>query len=208
MPARKSSRSSCVRIWLARLRVKGKVSGSSSDQAVAISSRKLARSTSSSCAIRAFAAFLRAHAEDVAQQRLDGAPQRAFGHLQRAHLLADALQHANHRQLARHAVERGADPGMRVDRVEQAQRERADRRFRRDAARGRRHRAGQDGIAGGAQQVVLVVDVPVDRARPGGQALRQRAEGQAAFPGVVEDLDRRLDDLFSRQRGFASLRAA
>lgn len=37
---------------------------------------------------------LRAHAEDIAQQRLDRAPRRAFGHLQRANLLADALQQA------------------------------------------------------------------------------------------------------------------
>ncbi len=41
----------------------------------------------------------------------------------------------------------------------------------------RLQRAGDDGVAGGGQQLALVGDVPVDRAGTGGEPLGQGAEG-------------------------------
>ncbi len=55
-------------------------------------------------------------------------------------------------------------------------------------------RAGDDGVAGGDEQLALVRDVPVDRAGSGRQPRGERAEGQPVLALVVEQLDRRVDD--------------
>jgi hypothetical protein len=83
---------------------------------------------------------------------------------------------------------------MRVDRVEHAQREGANGCLRRRADHGRVHRAGDDGIAGGGQQLALVGDVPVNGTRTGGEPFGQGAECQTAFSAVVQERDRRLND--------------
>jgi len=70
---------------------------------------------------------------------------------------------------------------MRVDGIEQAQREGMDGSLRLCAVRARIHRAGDDGIAGSSQQIALVGNVPINSTRTGGEPFGQRAEGQTAF---------------------------
>jgi hypothetical protein len=75
---------------------------------------------------------------------------------------------------------------MRIHRLEHGQRHGADARLRRIAGRHGIHGAGDDGVAGGREQIVLVGHVPVDGARPRGQARGQGAEGQAGLAIRIE----------------------
>lgn len=84
---------------------------------------------------------------------------------------------------------------MGVDRIENAERQRADRVLRLRFCRRLAQCGGDDRIGGGREQRLLVGDVPVDRAAAGRQMRRERAKGQRVFAVPVEDLDRRFDVL-------------
>jgi hypothetical protein len=62
------------------------------------------------------------------------------------------------------------------------------------------HGGGHDGVGGGAEQLALVLHMPVDRPGPGGEALGQRPERQTALAGRVEQLDGSLDDALAGER--------
>lgn len=96
---------------------------------------------------------------------------------------------------------------MRVDHVEYAQRKGANHCLRRRAGHVRLHRASDNGIAGGGQQIALVGDVPINRTGTGGEPLGQVAECQTAFSAAVQQIDRSVNDTISRERFFTSLAA-
>jgi hypothetical protein len=133
-------------------------------------------------------------AEDVVQQRAHDCPLCIVLHAKSANLLAQAFENTHHRHLPRRLRERGADPRMRVDRVEHAERESADGWLRLRAGKCRVHRAGNDGVAGGGQQIALVGDVPIDSTGTGREPFGERAEGQTAFSAAVQELDRSFND--------------
>ena len=99
--------------------------------------------------------------------------------------------------------ERRADPRMRVNRVEQAQRDCANSCLRRGTGRGCRHGAGNDGVAGSSKKLILVGDVPIDRAGTGGEPFGESAECQTGFAVAVENRDRRFHDLIFGERALA-----
>ena len=140
--------------------------------------------------------------EDVVHQRRCRVELRGLRHAQRLKLPPDALENPQHRLLPWLPEQLRAHPRMRAERVEQAQRD-APERLRRIVVTLRRHvrqRTRDHLIRGRRQQVVLVGDVPVDRAASGCQLRGKRAERQRALACMVEDSDRSLDDPLFRQR--------
>jgi hypothetical protein len=132
-----------------------------------------------------------AFSEDVIQQRRRRVELLGDRHAERLELPPEAFEHPEGRPLGRQAVELCADPGVGLDRVVHAERDRPDRVFRRDI---RLRCAGQDRVRGRDQQLALVRHVPVDRACPGAQLCREGPEGQAALARDVEHPDGRVDD--------------
>jgi hypothetical protein len=81
-----------------------------------------------------------------------------------------------------------------VDRVEHPKGDGSDRFSWLRTAGHIGHDAGDDVVGGRREQIVLVGDVPVDRAAACCQASREGAESQSVLAVGVEDLDRGLDD--------------
>ncbi len=95
---------------------------------------------------------------------------------------------------------------MVVDRVEQAERQRAYRLLRRRAGIGTDGTGGEHGVGGGGEQFGLARDVPVDRPGPRRQPLGQRAERQSALAHRVQELDRGGDDALPGERFLPAFR--
>ena len=74
---------------------------------------------------------------------------------------------------------------MRIDRVEHAERDEAERRARLGDDDHVVQGAGDHVVSGLREQVVLVGDVPVDRAASRRQPRRERAEGQRVLAAGV-----------------------
>ncbi len=89
---------------------------------------------------------------------------------------------------------------MRVDGVEQAERDGPERIRRRGLVTDDVQRRRDDVLGGRGEDLVLVGQVPVDGPGPRRQPRGERPEGQPALPLGVEELDRRLDDALARQR--------
>ena len=68
----------------------------------------------------------------------------------------------------------------------------------------RLHRASDDSVAGGSQQITLISDVPINRTSTGGEPFGQGAKCETAFSAAVQKLDRRFNDLFPRERFFSA----
>ena len=135
-------------------------------------------------------------ADDVADEHGPGVEPLLFGNAERQQAAAYAFGYKQHGGFERLARKPGARPWVRVDGVEQAKRNDADRLARFSAGGHAGHGSGDDVVGGRREQLVLVGDMPVDRAGPGCQAGRKRAEGERALAVAVEDIDRGLDDPF------------
>ena len=129
--------------------------------------------------------ILSTNTQDVVQQRRDRYPLGVVRHAKRTNLLAYALQNAHRRQLARRLYQRRTNPWMRVHHIEHTQCELADRRFR-----GRRimdiQSARDNGIAGRDEQVIFIIDMPINSAGAGSKPVRQRAKCQAALATAIQ----------------------
>jgi hypothetical protein len=77
-----------------------------------------------------------------------------------------------------------------VDRVEHPEGDGTDRLLRVRTAGHPGHDTGDDVVGGRREEFVLTGDVPVDRPGSGGQAGRERTEGQGVLTVGVEDLGR------------------
>ena len=95
--------------------------------------------------------------------------------------------------------ELAAQPGTLRDRIEQAERQRADRILRRRACREPGGDMGNDMVGRCRRQLALVRNAPVDRAAAGREARRRRTEGEDALTLHIEDGDRGLDDALARR---------
>jgi hypothetical protein len=83
---------------------------------------------------------------------------------------------------------------MPVNRVEHAERERTNGCLWRHARLARLQGAGDDGVAGGGQQIAFIGYVPINSTRTGGELFGEGAECQAGFSAAVQQVDRRCND--------------
>src|ERR1700677_389787 len=151
---------------------------------------------------------LSADAKNVGHQRTHRRPLLIVRHTQSPNLLADAFENTHDWGQPQGAGECRAYPGMFVDHVEQAQRDRANRCFW-GGDDGLVHGAYDKGVAGGGQQVVLVGNVPINSTGAGREPFGQRAEGQAALSSAVQELNRGGNDAVPGERllpSFAAMR--
>lgn len=120
-------------------------------------------------------------AKDVVDQRGRRVEQRSVRNTERVEMTADAFEYPPHCRLPRRPRKLGARPGMRVDRIEQPQRNCPNRlpwfRFLNRLA----HDTVDDLLGRRGEQFVLVLDVPVDRPASRRQACRERTESQPAL---------------------------
>ena len=207
MPARNCSRSSCSGSCAATWRTNGYSAGSSCAHcaAKAVEERRSIGAAREEAGARG---VLPGEAQDVvhaARTRSRTAPARA----RRA---PGAARRCPRRSAASPTATAHGRAGRRPRGARRSRRTPRGRwRGSPPAARRRRplgHDPGDDVVGGRREQLVLVGDVPVDRAAAGRQARGERAEGQRALAVGVEDLDRGLDDPLLRERVRAPLAPA
>jgi hypothetical protein len=152
--------------------------------------------------------ILSGDAENIVHERGPGVELRFWGNAERLQAAADAFKYLQHRGPPGFTEQLRAGPGVRVDGIEHPEGNGPDRLSRLRSIGHSGHGAGDDRIGCRCKQLVLIGDVPVDRAAPRGEARCERAKGQGALAIGVEDLDRGLDNPLLRERVGPSFNSA
>ena len=207
-PARKSSRSSCIRNCPAMLRVKGNCSKSSADHCSAIPGQHIAADQP----VRLSELAVLAHS--VRRRRRCNAAART------PPPTASSSAHPTHESAVRAVPSAEPSASCRASNAERKSPTDVHPACRTGATPARESlplelcpppgvsvAAASVASQAGSNQIVLVRNVPIDSSRARSQLLRQRTKRKPFLAARIEQLNRRFDDALPRERILPPLRA-